>query len=246
MRAIVLSAGYGTRLGELTEKVPKPMLRLNDRPLLEYVICHLANHSFNEIVVNLHFMPDLIKDYFGDGSRFGVNIVYSYEKELLGTAGGIKKVEDFFREEKAFLVHYGDVLTDQNYTAMLDLHLRNEAFATLLLHKRERSNSVVSLDQDRRITQFLERPSEEERSGSDSPWVNSGVSIVSPKVLDEIPAEENCDLPRDIFSRQVTEKRLFGFPLSGFRIAVDSPQRLAEARSAVEEEQISVSNCTQQ
>ena len=72
MRAMVLSAGYGTRLGDLTQETPKPMLRLQERPMLEYIICNLARHGFNQIAINLHFMPDAIRDYFGDGSRLGI------------------------------------------------------------------------------------------------------------------------------------------------------------------------------
>lgn len=160
MRAMVLSAGYGTRLGDLTQETPKPMLRLQERPMLEYIICNLARHGFNQIAINLHFMPDAIRDYFGDGSRLGVELVYSYEPELLGTAGGVKKMADFLGAEDVFMVHYGDILTDQDLTAMLRFHREHKTLATLLLHQRARSNSVVSLDQQGRIIGFLERPTE--------------------------------------------------------------------------------------
>ena len=233
MRAMVLCAGYGTRLGDLTRETPKPMLLLQERPMLEYIICHLARHGFDQIAVNLHFMPDTIRDYFGDGSRFGVELVYSYEPELLGTAGGVKKTADFLGAGGAFLVHYGDVLTDQDFTTIMHFHRKRKALATLLLHQRERSNSVVSLDKEGRIIGFLERPTEEARRGVQSPWVNSGICICDPQLLDEIPGGVACDLPRDIFPRLIDSHRLFGFPLSGYRCAVDSPNRLAEARTAI-------------
>jgi len=230
---MVLSAGYGTRLGDLTRETPKPMLRLQGHPMLEYIICHLAQHGFNQIAINLHFMPDAIRDYFGDGSRLGIELVYSYEPELLGTAGGVKKMADFLGAEGAFMVHYGDVLTDQDFTAMLHFHRECKALATLLLHQRERSNSVVSLDGRGRIIGFLERPTEEARRGVKSPWVNSGICICDPQLLDEIPADVACDLPRDIFPKLIDSNRLFGFPLSGYRCAVDSADRLAEACAAI-------------
>ena len=233
MRAMILSAGYGTRLSDLTRETPKPMLLLQERPMLEYIICHLARHGFNKIAINLHFLPEAIQDYFGDGSRFGVELVYSYEPELLGTAGGIKNMEDFLGAGEAFMVHYGDVLTDQDFTAMLHFHRKRKALATLLLHQRTRSNSVVSLDKEGRIIGFLERPTEEARRGVQSPWVNSGICICDLQLLDEIPAAVACDLPRDIFPRLIDGNRLFGFPLSGYRCAVDSPDRLTEARAAI-------------
>ena len=235
MRAIVLAAGYGTRLGDLTREIPKPMLPLQDRPLLEYIIRHLARHGFTDIAINLHFRRDMIRNYFADGSRWGVALTYSYESELLGTAGGVKKVGSFLRQADAFLVHYGDVLTDQDLTVMLRFHREHRALATLLLHKRVSSNSVVNLNAERRIIGFLERPTEQARQGVDSPWVNSGICMCAPEFLDAIPANVFCDLPRDVFPRLINSQRLYGFPLSGYRCAVDSPERLADARSALAE-----------
>jgi NDP-sugar pyrophosphorylase family protein len=104
MRAMVLCAGYGTRLGDLTRFVPKPMLPMQERSLLEYIISHLAQHVFNQIAINLHFIPDMIRDYFADGSLWNVTLIYSYEPELLGTAGGVKRMEHFLRQGDAFLV----------------------------------------------------------------------------------------------------------------------------------------------
>jgi len=243
MRAMVLSAGYGTRLGDLTQETPKPMLRLQERPMLEYIICHLVRHGFNQIAINLHFMSDAIQDYFGDGSHFGVELVYSYESELLGTAGGVKKMADFLGAEGAFIVHYGDVLTDQDFTAMLHFHRKRNALATLLLHQRAHSNSVVRLDEEGRIIGFLERPTEEARRGVQSPWVNSGICICDPQLLDEIPPDVACDLPRDIFPKLIDSGRLYGFPLSGYRCAVDSPNRLAEARAAIADGRCRIQLC---
>jgi mannose-1-phosphate guanylyltransferase/phosphomannomutase len=233
MKALVLCAGYGSRLGALTREVPKPMLALGERPLLEYLLCHLARHAFREIAVNLHFMPEVIRDYFGDGSRCGVRLSYSYEPELLGTAGGVKNVAGFLADEGAFLVQYGDVVTSQDFTAMLRFHQERRALATLLVHCRRASNSAVSMDADGRIVGFLERPNEAQRAAVRSTWAFSGVTICDPDLLGEIPPQTSCDLPRDIFTRLTPTGRLFAFPLTGRRCAVDSSERLAEARAAV-------------
>ncbi len=233
MKAMVLCAGLGTRLGDLTREVPKPMLPLEGHPLLAYLLSHLKSQGFDRIALNLHFMPEAIRAYFGDGSQWQLPLSYSLEETLLGTAGGLKKMQPFFKNEEAFLVQYGDVLTDQDFGALLDFHQQKRALITLLVHQRARSNSVVSLDPSGRIVGFLERPSEETRAGVESSWVNSGVCICSPEVLELIPAGRPADLPRDVFAGLVESGRLYGFPLTGYRCAIDSPERLAEARLAI-------------
>ena len=176
MKAMILSAGYGTRLGDLTREIPKPMLALGNRPLLEYILRNLFRHGFDEVAVNLHFMPEAIRDYFGDGSAWGCRLTYSHEAELLGTAGGVRNMAAFLGGSGPFLVHYGDVLTNQDFTAMLEFHRRRRALATLLVHQRAKSNSVLSLDDQGRVVRFLERPSDSERQGV-SGCVFSGVTI---------------------------------------------------------------------
>jgi mannose-1-phosphate guanylyltransferase len=233
MRAMVLCAGYGTRLGELTRVTPKPMLVIEGRPLLEYILRHLAEHGYNQIAINLHYKPETIQEYFGDGSRFGVELVYSYEEALLGTAGGVKRMASFLCHGEAFLVHYGDILTNQDFTSMLNFHRRKQALVTLLLHQRAESNSVVTMDEEGRISKFIERPDEKNRPGDKSAWVNSGVAICAPRLLELIPQDEFCDLPRNIYTKLVSSGQLYGFPLNAYRCAIDSPERLAEARATI-------------
>ena len=122
--------------------------------MLEYILRNLARHGFDEIAVNLHFRSAVIRDYFGDGSRMGIRLIYSNEPELLGTAGGLKKMCGFLSGSEPFLAHYGDVVTDQDFTAMLRFHRDRQALATLLVHSRQRSNSVVGLDSQQRIIAF--------------------------------------------------------------------------------------------
>ena len=125
MKAMVLAAGYGTRLGDLTVETPKPMLDVEGHPLLEYIVVHLQRHGFDEVIVNLHHHSEMIRRYFGNGDRWGVRLTYSQEHSLLGTAGGLKNVADFFSGTDDFLVQYGDVLTDADFTAMLAFHRPN-------------------------------------------------------------------------------------------------------------------------
>ena len=118
---------------------------------------------------------------------------------------------------------------------MLRFHVERRSLATLLLHQRAKSNSVVSLDSEGRITGFLERPDDQTRQKLVSPWVNSGVCICEPEIFEHIPAKVASDLPRDIFPKLIPGARVFGFPLSGYRCAIDSPERYAEAQAALAE-----------
>ena len=211
------------------------MLLLKGRPLLEYLLTHLKQQRFDQVAINLHFKPEMIREYFGAGGNGWPALTYSFEADLLGTAGGLKNFDSFFKSEELFLVQYGDVFTDQDFSAMVQFHRERGALATVLVHQRARSNSVLTLDEQNRIVGFLERPSEQARQGISSPWVNSGVCICSPEILNDIPSGQSCDLPRDVFARLTGTGRLYAFPLSGYRCAIDSPERLAEARSALAE-----------
>ncbi len=234
MKAMVLAAGLGTRLGDLTRDTPKPMLDVEGRPLLEHILIHLAAHGVTEAIVNLHFRAEAIRARFGDGSSLGLRILYSFEPDLLGTAGAVRRAAEHLRGGEPFLVQYGDVVTDMDLSALARAHRERGALATLALHRRAKSNSVVGLEPDGRIAMFLERPGEEERKRLVSPWVNSGIHVFSPEILDVIP-EGPADLPRDVFVPLAGGGRLYGFPLEGYRCAVDSPERLEELRGAIRE-----------
>lgn len=234
MKAIALCAGYGRRLAHLTEELPKPMLPIAGQPLLAYTLRYLGHYGFGQIAINLHYKPESITSYVGDGARFGVRVYYSYEEVLLGTAGAVKKLESFFADAGDFLVLYGDLLIDQDLAVMLDFHREKGASATLLLHQRAGSNSLVRMDRAGRITDFVERPSQEQRLAAPYPWTNSGVYILNSRMMERIPAGRSVDFPQDIFPQMLSEERIFGFPLTGYRCAMDSPARYREACAAVE------------
>ena len=242
MKALVLCAGFGTRLGNLTREIPKPMLPICDKPLLAYTIRYLVAYGFDDIAINLHFKPDVIKDYFGDGRNWGATLHYTYEEQLLGTAGAVKALEPFFSDVEDFLIIYGDLLIDQDLQSMWIYHKQKSALATLLMHQRKHSNSLLQLDDDGRIRNFVERPSEEERQkleGSHS-WVNSGVQFLNRRILSHIPGDHPCDLPRDIYPAILERESIFGFPLSGYRCAIDSPERYEQAQVAVQDKSYSL------
>jgi NDP-sugar pyrophosphorylase family protein len=232
MKALVLCAGYGTRLGGLTREVPKPMLPICGKPLLAYTIQYLVHHGFDNIAINLHFKPDMITGYFGNGQDWGAHIHYSYEEQLLGTAGAVKNIESFFLDVDDFLIIYGDLLIDQDLQEMWSSHKLNRASATLLVHQRKRSNSLIRLEENGQISDFVERPSEEERKkfGISHSWVNSGVQLINQRLLAFFPRGHVCDLPRDIYPSVLKKETIFGYPLSGYRCAIDSPERYEQTQ----------------
>jgi len=241
MRAMILSAGYGTRLGDVTKEIPKPMLDIQGHPLLEYIITNLRKNGFTNLVINLHFLPDQITNYFHNGRDWNVTITYSLEEHLLGTAGGIKKMSPFLSQEKEFLIHYGDIVTDQNFVEMLNFHREKKALLTMLIHKRKNSNSVVEINENGCVVGFLERPTEAQRAVHDSEWVNSGIYICNREFLDYIPSEKSVDIPKDILPKLIKTGVIFSYPLSSYRCAIDSVERLETVRKAVFENKISLS-----
>lgn len=231
MKALVLCAGFGTRLGALTAAIPKPMLPIGGEPMLAHTIRHLASQGFTDIAVNTHFEAQQITRHFEGGARFGVRIHYSHEESLLGTAGAVKKLEPFFADAEDFLVLYGDVLTNQDLRALVRHHADKRALVTLVLHQRARSNSLVAMDASGRITAFLERPDDDARARNPLPWVNSGIQMMNRRIFPMIEADRALDIPRDVVVPLLREQPIHGFPLTGHRIAVDSEERYRQAEA---------------
>ena len=197
-KAMVLAAGLGTRLRPLTDLISKPMAPIVNRPVMEHIIKLLAKHGFRDIVCNLHYFPDEIKNHFGDGSKWGVNIVYSFEEELMGTAGGVKKVEDFFQGQ-AFLVISGDALTDIDLSDAYDFHKEKKGIATLILTEVEDTTQfgVVILDENKRIKGFQEKPLSGEAKSN---LANSGIYFFEPDIFKYMPPKgQFYDFGKNLF-----------------------------------------------
>jgi len=211
MKALLLAAGEGARLRPLTEKLPKPMISIGGKPILEHNVQWLARQGIREIVINLHHCPDVVKNHFGDGSCFGVNITYSYEPQLLGTAGAVKKLEPFF--QSTFLVVYSDNLIDCSLKRLLSFHHERGGLVTIVLHYRDDvSNSgIVTIDEEDRVTSFVEKPNANQVF---SHWVNAGVLLLQPEVLKYIPSGIPSDFGKEILPRLLEQ----GAELYGYRI----------------------------
>ncbi len=197
MKTMVLAAGLGTRLKPITFKIPKPMVPVIDRPVMAHLLGLLARHGLADAVVNLHYYPDTIRNYFGDGSAFGVNLTYNFEEELLGTAGGVRAVAEFFGDAP-FLIISGDALTDVDLTALAARHREAGGVATLTVKRVDdtREYGVVLHDSDGRITGFQEKPHPDEALSN---LGNCGIYVFSPEIFEYFPDPAFVDWAQDVF-----------------------------------------------
>ncbi len=214
MKAMILAAGKGTRVRPITYSVPKPLIPILQKPVMEFLIELLRLHGFDKIMVNVSHLAKEIEDYFRDGQRFGVEIAYSFEGyvqdgqligQALGSAGGMRRIQDFHPFfDDTFVVLCGDALIDLDLTAAVEFHRAKGSLATIVMKsvpKTEVSSyGVVVTDPDGRIQQFQEKPSVEEALSTD---INTGIYIFEPEIFDYIPAGQEFDIGSDLFPKLV-------------------------------------------
>lgn len=216
VRAVVLCAGRGSRLGPLTERVPKPLLPVGGVPLVTRTIRWLVRAGITEMAVNVHTHADAVRACLGDGSQWGASIRYLEEPELLGTAGTVRALAGWLRGGTCLVV-YGDNLIGCSLERFLGQHARREALGTIALFAREdvSASGVALLEAEDRIVGFVEKPAR----AVPSRWVNAGLLALEPQLLDRIPARLPCDLGRDCLPQWAAE----GLPLFGYRMGPDEP-----------------------
>jgi mannose-1-phosphate guanylyltransferase len=215
MKAMILAAGKGTRVQPLTYELPKPMIPLAGKPVMAYLIEHLARHGADEIMVNVAYLHQKIEDYFGDGQQYGVHIGYSFEgysttdgrvvPKPLGSAGGMKKIQDFSGFfDTTTIVLCGDAAIDLDITAAVAEHRARGAIATVITKEvpwdKVSSYGVVITDGDGRVTSFQEKPS---RETARSNCASTGIYIFEPAALDLIPAGVEFDIGSQLFPLMV-------------------------------------------
>ena len=185
MRAMVLAAGLGTRLRPITYAMPKPMVPVINKPVMEHILRLLARHGFTETIANVHWFPELIEGYFGDGSRQGVSLSYSREEQLLGTSGGVRHAAGFLGD--SFLVISGDALTDIDLTAMREFHEAHDGVATLAMKRVQDTSQfgVAIVGSDGRIQGFQEKPDPSEAL---SDLANCGIYMFRKEIFDFFPS----------------------------------------------------------
>jgi len=197
VKAMIMAAGLGTRLYPLTGRTAKPMVPILNRPVMEHMIHLLVRHGITEVAANLHYHPDKIRRYFGDGEQFGVGLRYNLEEELLGTAGGVGEFREFFAGG-TFVVVSGDGLTDVDLTAFVAAHKASGGIATMAVKQVADPSlyGVVVHDDELRVRGFQEKPNAAEAR---SDLCNCGIYAFEPAIFDFIPPRTFVDWAEDVF-----------------------------------------------
>lgn len=214
MKAVIMAGGEGTRLRPLTSNVPKPMMPLANRPMMEHILDLLKRHDFDEVVVTVAFMANHIRNWFGDGSDFGVRMVYATEETPLGTAGSVRNAMEELTEP--FLVISGDVLTDVDLTKIVAAHEQKQALATIGLIRVDNplEFGIVITRDDGSIERFLEKPGWGQVF---SDTINSGIFVLDPEIFDYIEPDRPVDFSSEVFPALLADgKPLFGAVADGY------------------------------
>lgn len=227
MKAVVMAGGEGSRLRPLTSGLPKPLVPVVGKPVMEHILRLLRNHGITDVVVTLQYLGSSIRDYFGDGSDFGMDITYVVEDAPLGTAGSVKNAARHLDEP--FLVISGDALTDIDLSRAVQSHQERSAMATIVLYAvpNPLEYGVVITDADGKVVRFLEKPSWGEVF---SDQVNTGVYVLQPEVLDLVPDGKVVDWSGDVFPRMLRDRRgLYGYLASGYWCDIGNLQTYFQA-----------------
>lgn len=229
MKAMILAAGLGTRLRPLTGDLPKPLLPVGGRPLIEHTLRLLRKYGVRDVMINLHYQGEKIVQVLGDGSRWGMKIRYSKEPRLLGTGGGIKKVAEFF-SRGPFLVINGDILVEINLNRVIEFHQRKKAAATLILREDPEVDSWggVGVDSQQQIRQFLGRP-----DWAGEPLVKrmfAGIHVMDPRVLTYVPGRGPSNIIDVYIEMLRAGERLAGYRMRGYWMDIGTPERFRKVQ----------------
>ena len=223
MRAVVLVGGFGTRLRPLTSDLPKQMLPIVDRPMIEHVVGHLAAHGVEEVVLSLGFLPDAFLDTYPDGRCAGIPLHYAVEPEPLDTAGAIRFAAEDAGIDEAFLVLNGDVLTDLAVDELIGFHRASGAEATVSLTPVDDPSryGVVPTDADGRVTGFVEKPP---AGAAPCNWINAGTYVFEPSVIDRIEPGRRVSVEREVFPAMADEGVLYGARSEAYWVDTGTPE----------------------
>ena len=222
MRAVVLVGGFGTRLRPLTTTIPKQMLPIVDRPMIERVLAKLAQHGVDDAILSLGYRPDAFIEAYPDDVCAGVRLHYAVEGEPLDTAGAVRFAADEGGIDSTFIVVNGDVLTDLDITALWNLHRERKAEGTIALTPVDDPSryGVVSTDDRGQVEAFVEKPPAGE---APSKWINAGTYVLEPSVLERIPGGRKVSIERETFPAMVTDNTLFAMQSDAYWVDAGTP-----------------------
>lgn len=222
MRAVILAGGRGTRLAPFTYVLPKPMMPIGDKTILEILLRQMKRAGINHVVLTVGHLAGLMQAFFQDGQQYDLDITYSYEAVPLGTAGPLAMVPNL---EKTFMVSNGDVLTLLNFNDLLDFHRQQNAICTIAVHERAVHIDLGVIEQnngDYVITGYVEKPTLNYR-------VSMGIYIFEPRVLEYIPKNQYLDFPDLVKILLANGERVVGFPFNGYWRDLGNPEDYSQA-----------------
>lgn len=222
-KVILMVGGLGTRLRPLTDETPKPMLKVGNKPILHTIIEKFASYGFSNITLCVNYKSEVIKNYFQDGSKFGVNIEYIHEKKRMGTAGALSLLMN--KPEEPFFVMNGDLLTNVNFEHLLDYHEQNNSVATMCVREYDFQvpYGVVSIDNSK-IVSIDEKPVH-------NFFVSAGIYILSPELLNEIPNNKFYDMPTLFESMIAKSKNVLSFPIREYWLDIGRIEEFEKANN---------------
>lgn len=228
IKVIILAGGKGERLRPLTDTIPKPMIRVGGKPILEYILSNFKSNGINEIILSVGYLAETLKKYFGDGKKFGLrHILYSTETKPLGTAGAVRLLKNKIKE--TFLVCYGDILRDVNLNELIKFHQSKKGIATICVYKNSKSDpkSIITFDKDNKITRFIERPSKKSNKWV---WSNASLYIFEPKIFAYIAKNKSVDFGLDVIPKIIeVGESVFAFKQKGYFLDIGTHEKLKKA-----------------
>jgi NDP-sugar pyrophosphorylase family protein len=233
MKAMILAAGLGTRLRPLTNDLPKALLPVSGRPLIQYTLLLLKKYGITNIVINLHHHGQKIMDELEDGGKLGLNISYSFEPEILGTGGGLKKVWHLLSDETFFVIN-SDILVDLNLDKVVEFHRRRKAVATLVLREDKNADDwgVLQIDSQDRIRQIRDQPACDEAGLIKRMF--TGIHVLEPQIFRYMPSSgffNIMDVYLDMLRRN---EHIAGYTMKGYWIDLGTPERYRKAQEDIQ------------
>ena len=227
MRAVILAGGKGTRLLPYTTVIPKPLMPVGDRPILELIIRQLKHYGFSRVTMAVGHLAELIEAYFGNGNKYGIKIDYSREDEPLGTIGSLSLIDTL---DTTFLVMNGDVLTNLDYWKLVDFHKKNQAVATIATYNKEVKVDlgILEMDEDFQLKQYVEKPTLRYD-------VSMGIYVFEPEILSFIEPNAYLDFPDLVLTLMKAGRKVIGFPFDGYWLDIGRHDDYVRAQEEFED-----------
>ncbi|OGC07340.1 hypothetical protein A2526_02640 [candidate division WOR-1 bacterium RIFOXYD2_FULL_36_8] len=241
-KAVIIAGGLGTRLRPLTYDMPKPIVSVVNRPFIVHQIELFKQHGITDIILSLHYMSEAIKHILGNGSEYGVKLYYCVEKDPLGTAGAVKNAEEFFGDEP-LVVFNGDILTDINISKVLDFHISRKSKVTLTLTSVDDPTAygLVLTDKERKIKQFIEKPTWSMLEGVDCREINAGLYVLAPSIFNDVPKNKLYMFEHDLFPKLLCEgAAIYGFLSDRYWMDIGNTEKYIRAHEDILRGEVSV------